>query len=308
MKTRHSVHWILPPLVFAALLLTSCSEDRSALDYQTHPNGWDDPGAAQFHGAAALENSGSGCTACHGEGFTGQGDAVSCYECHGVLHLGVRISQIATHRAFLADVAWNLARCARCHGADYAGGTSHVSCVACHAESGGPSACGTCHALPPVSDETLPYGMPDGAYGAHAAHERFGCDECHPRSVPSASGLAHAGALPAEINFANARVARQHNYSPVFTHLGNANSGNGSCATVYCHSNGRGGSPAVMPQWTAGGIGCTACHHMPPSGHDPSDTRCHECHTNVDPASDYSHYEGIRFLVDSLHVNGAVNF
>jgi predicted CxxxxCH...CXXCH cytochrome family protein len=305
MKTRHSVRWILPPLmVAAALILTSCSEDRSAPDYQTHPEGWNNPSAAEFHGAAALENSGAGCTGCHGEGFTGQGDAVSCYECHGVLHLGVRISQIATHRAFLADVAWNLARCAHCHGADYAGGTSHVSCVACHAEADGPSACGTCHALPPASDETLPYGMPDGAYGAHAAHERFGCTECH----PAVTGLSHADALPAEISFVTARIASQHDFSPAFRHIGNANSGNGSCATVYCHSNGRGGAPAVMPQWTAGGIGCTACHRMPPTGHDPSDTRCHECHTNVDPSSDYTHFGGIRFLVDSLHVNGNRDF
>lgn len=299
---------MLSLLLPAALILTSCSEDRSALDYQTHPEGWENPSAAEFHGAAALENSGAGCTGCHGGGFTGQGDAVSCYECHGFLHLGVNISEPAMHRAFLADVAWNLARCARCHGSDYAGGTSHVSCVSCHGESGGPVACGTCHAQPPVSDETLPYGMPDGAYGAHTAHARFGCDECHPRSVPSASGLAHVGALPAEISFANARIARQHNFSPAFTHLGNLNSGNGSCATVYCHSNGRGGAPAVMPQWTAGGIGCTACHRMPPPAPHAQVAECHQCHTNVDPSSDYTHFGGIRFLVDSLHVNGEINF
>lgn len=291
-------------MLAAALILTSCSEDRSAPDYQTHPGGWNDLSAAEFHGAAALENSGSGCTGCHGQDFTGQGDAVSCYECHGYLHLGVHISQIATHRAFLADVAWNLARCAHCHGSDYAGGTSHVSCLACHAETGGPFACGTCHARPPTSDETLPYGMRDGAYGAHAAHERFGCGECHPADT----AISHVDALPAEISFVIARIASQHNFSPVFTHLGNAHSGNGSCATVYCHSDGRGGAPAVMPQWTAGGIGCSGCHRMPPPAPHEQVAQCHQCHTNVDPASDYTHFGGIRFLVDSLHVNGEINF
>lgn len=291
--------------MFAALLLTSCSEDRSAPDYQTHPEGWVSPSSAQFHGAAALADGGSGCTGCHGQGFTGQNDATSCYECHGFLHLGVRISQIATHRAFLADVAWNLVRCARCHGSDYAGGSSHVSCVSCHAESGGPEACGTCHALPPEADAELPYGMPDGAYGAHAVHARFGCGECHPVET---GRLLHVDALPAEISFASARIASQHDFSPAFTHLGNANSGNGSCATVYCHSDGLDGAPAVMPQWTAGGIGCTACHRMPPPAPHEQVAECHQCHTNVDPASDYTRPDGIRFLVDSLHVNGNVNF
>jgi hypothetical protein len=32
------------------------------------------------------------------------------------------------------------------------------------------------------------------------------------------------------------------------------------------------------------------------------------CHTNVDPTSDYTNFEDIRFLVDSLHVNGQVDF
>jgi predicted CxxxxCH...CXXCH cytochrome family protein len=305
MKTRLFIRWMMPLLLLpAALILTSCSEDRDQAEYETHPANWDDPSAAVFHGDAALVNSGASCKDCHGTDFTGRDDAVSCYECHGFLHLGVHIAQVSTHRAFMADAAWNLARCARCHGSDYAGGSSHVSCNACHAETGGPSACGTCHAQPPTSNESLPYGMPDGAYGAHAAHERFGCNECH----VAVTAITHADALPAEITFVTAHIASQHGFSPAFTHLGNANSGNGSCVSVYCHSNGRGGAPSVMPQWTAGGIGCTACHRMPPPGHEPSDTRCHECHTNVDPASDYTRPDGIRFLVDSLHVNGSVNF
>lgn len=305
MKTRFSIRWMLLPLLLsAALILTSCSEDRDEAEYETHPSYWDNPGVAGFHGDAALVNNGASCKDCHGAGFTGQDDAVSCYECHGVLHLGVRATQSATHRAFLADVTWNLARCARCHGSNYAGGTSGVSCNACHAGTGGPATCGTCHTLPPEDDDGLPYGMQAGAAGAHAAHARFGCSECH----PAVSGLAHVDALPAEISFANARIARQHSFSPVFTHIGGAISGNGSCATVYCHSNGLGGAPEAMPQWTAGGIACGACHQMPPPAPHEQNGQCHQCHTNVDPASDYSHVGGILFLVDSLHVNGEINF
>ena len=303
MKTRHSIRWILLPLMLAAaLILTSCSEDRSAPDYQTHPEGWNDLSAAEFHGAAALSDHGAGCTGCHGQDFTGQGDAVSCYECHGYLHLGVNISEPATHRAFLADVTWNLARCARCHGADYAGGTSHVSCVTCHTESGGPSACGTCHGLPPVNDDNLLYGRPSGSAGAHAKHARFACRECH----ASANGLSHVDALPAEVTFASAQLATAQGFSPVFLHTGPAKFSNGSCGNIYCHSDGRGGA-AEPVTWQGGLLGCRSCHGVPPESHSVyPDTRCHLCHTNVDPSSDYSLPNSIRFLVDSLHVNGQV--
>jgi predicted CxxxxCH...CXXCH cytochrome family protein len=303
MKTRRSLLWILSPLtVAAALVFTSCSEDRNVLNYQTHPDGWSEPSAAEFHGAAALADGGTGCTGCHGPEFLGQGDAVSCYECHGYTHLGVSNSEPVTHRAFLADVTWNLARCARCHGSDYAGGTSQVSCLGCHTDSGGPAACGTCHGLPPVNDDNLLYGRPRGSAGAHATHARFACRECH----GVVNGLGHVDALPAEVTFASAQIATAHGFAPVFLHTGSARFSNGSCGNIYCHSDGRGGA-AEPVVWQGGLLGCKSCHGVPPASHNEyTPTRCHLCHTNVDPTSDYSIPNSIRFLVDSLHVNGQV--
>lgn len=305
MKKRLFTPWILPlSILFAALILTSCSEDLDPVDYETHPTGWNNPGSDAFHGSAAMTDKGSGCKSCHGMDFTGINGEGSCYECHGALHLGVEAARPATHRAFIADAAWNLDRCARCHGSTYSGGSSGFSCNHCHNSIGGPSVCGTCHALPPVDADGLPFGMADNAAGAHGVHARFGCTECH----PAVANLSHAGALPAEISFAAARFARWNGFNPVYSHLGSSTTGNGSCATVYCHSDGRGNAASIMPQWTAGGISCEACHQLPPPAPHPAQRECHHCHTNVDPASDYRSYLGIRFLVDSIHVNGAVNF
>jgi len=290
--------------LFAAAMLWSCSEDRDGTEYITHPTGWTEPASEYFHGTPALERDGAGCKECHGADFRGGTSGASCYDCHAYLHNDLTGQNFVTaHQQFVASTTWNLSRCARCHGADFTGGATGFACTSCHDAPAGPSDCRTCHGMPPVDDATLLYGMPSGAAGAHAAHSRFLCTECHaPVTNPT-----HIDGLPAEVTFANAQVAGLHGYTPTASHIGNANSGNAGCNSVYCHSNGRGDPPVAMPQWV-GGLTCGGCHRMPPPSPHPQFATCHLCHTHVDPASDYSNpADGIRFLDESLHVNGTVD-
>ena len=302
---------LLPALLVAALILVSCEkeyEHENALG--PHPQGWMEAASAQFHGGPALERDGQSCRGCHGANLRGGDDGRSCYDCHGILHTEITTADATTHERLIADASWNLARCQRCHGTDYSGGTSGASCRECHTQIGGPAQCGTCHATPPAnSDAGLPYGMEPPAAGAHAAHARFGCSECHP--VPR--GLSHADALPAELEFATGGLARRQGAQPTFQSVSPATSGNATCSNIYCHSNGRFGAIAwsgIMPEWTADGpLSCASCHGFPPPAPHAQEATCSNCHDNVDPTSDFDRpWPGsVRFLADSLHVNGALN-
>src|SRR5262249_14214495 len=72
------------------------------------------------------------------------------------------------HGTLLHDIGWKFDACMRCHGADFAGGQSRSSCLTCHAN--GPTACDTCHGMPPAS----------GAHLAHAGGRvALDCSACH---------------------------------------------------------------------------------------------------------------------------------
>jgi predicted CxxxxCH...CXXCH cytochrome family protein len=199
------------------------------------------------------------------------------------------------------------ASCGTCHGGAYATDSASASCRECHTGQPMQLACTYCHGLPPVNDAGLPEGWMSGAAGAHAVHERYACMECH-RTV---TDLRHIDTLPAEVDFTEARIATVAPFTnPVYTHEGSLESGNGTCGSIYCHSDGRGGPPAHMAAWVGGTIGCTDCHAVPPVSHaDFHELRCHICHLHVDSTSNYSYPDSIRFLpgLDSLHVNGVAN-
>ncbi|MBU0507787.1 CxxxxCH/CxxCH domain-containing protein [bacterium] len=303
MNKTNTLRWMMwLTVAITVTLLSSCSEDHDTPQYVAHPTGWLEPNSEYFHGDPALENRGAACKECHGVNLRGGTSSTSCYECHGVLHNEVRIANLTSHQSYMADVDWNLNRCARCHGLDFRGGSTNFSCTVCHTAPAGPMDCRTCHLLPPLDDDSQLYGMPSGSAGAHGAHLRFGCAECH----ATVTGIGHIGPLPAEVTFAGAQIANLHNYAPASTHIGQATSGNAGCISIYCHTNGAGGPPVAMPQWVGGQLNCAGCHRMPPPAPHPSNAICHTCHRNVDPASDYSNYESIRFLDESLHVNGIV--
>lgn len=201
------------------------------------------------------------------------------------------------------------AKCGTCHRPDYATSDATTGCRSCHPVMTAGAVCTACHGLPPVDDATLPRGFDSGAAGAHAAHARYACRECH--WDVTTYNFVHVNEPPAEVVFDRSQIAQHAPFDrPTYSHTGNPTSGNGTCANNYCHSNGRGGPPLRTAAWVGGSLACGDCHFIPPPGPiHPQNPRCHECHGNVDPASDYTTPAGIRFLSARAHwhVNGQVN-
>ena len=298
-------------LVASAVVLMSCSEDQVYQDnYATHLQGWMDLNSPNFHGKVAMADENQFCFSCHEASnllmYPDRPPAlesqVACTECHLYPH-----DVTNGHVQLVVDEAvWDLSQCSNCHGADFAGGRTSVSCLGCHEQENGPANCTTCHGDPPVDDNGILSTMPRNvnAAGAHqklAVDKGYACTECH----APVTDLTHTGQLPAEVTFEYSLIASANDYATSYEHLGDIVSGNASCA-VYCHSNGRGGPPnQATPEWTADvELTCTACHSIPPAAPHPQVSQCHNCHSNVSPASVYPN--DIRFLVEQLHVNGTV--
>ncbi|MBK6910427.1 MAG: hypothetical protein IPH10_05775 [bacterium] len=301
------------PLTFAfiaiavvAVAFVSCSEDRVTSDYDSHPTGWMDPYSSEWHGQAAISSSGESCLGCHALSGSAQGFdngpeqeetvptvGTACYDCHAYPHVegfGESHPQRFTNTENWAAIS----SCQSCHGVDFTGGRTGASCNECHTQQGGPAACNTCHGMPPTT--TRPLGSENP--GAHSAHARYACTECHHR----VAGLDHIDTLPADIGYADARIATANGYPVSYD--------NSNCAT-WCHSNLHQGAPMVSVQWKTGQTlnACRSCHQVPPqSPFHPTDNQCHHCHPNVDPSSNYNDANFIRFVPgDTLHVNGTVN-
>jgi predicted CxxxxCH...CXXCH cytochrome family protein len=253
MKTRCFSFGVI---LLLAVLMLSCSKDRTGTNYQTHPTGWNDPASANFHG--------------------------------------------------------NNGVCGTCHQVDYATAAGSASCRACHETASATVSCAICHGTPPENDASLPRGYDIGAFGAHAKHAKYACTECH-------GGFAfdsptHMDAPPAEVNMTRGSIANIAPFnSPGFVRAGAPSGGNVNCSNTYCHSDANGGPPHNNStlNWVGGHVACGDCHTLPPAlPHQQGDiaARCHNCHSNVDPTSDYGNpLTGIRFLNDTLHVNGRRN-
>jgi len=208
-----------------------------------------------------------------------------------------------------ANFHGNDAACGTCHQVNYATAAGSASCRACHETASATVSCAICHGTPPENDADLPRGYGAGAFGSHAKHAKYACTECH--GGFSFSAPAHMDAPPAEVDMTGGQIAAQFPFNqPTFAASGTASSGNGTCSSTYCHSDANGGPPHNNSalNWVGGHVACGACHTIPPDWPHPHGdyvAHCHDCHTNVDPASDYSNPQtGIRFLNDTLHVNG----
>jgi predicted CxxxxCH...CXXCH cytochrome family protein len=203
----------------------------------------------------------------------------------------------------------NYASCGTCHQVDYATAAGSANCRACHATVSATVSCIICHGTPPENDTGLPRGYAAGAFGAHAKHAKYACTECH-------GGFAfgsptHMDIPPAELDLTRGTIAHIAPFTtPRFTMSGVASGGNGTCSNTYCHSDANGGPPHNNStlNWVGGHIACGDCHTIPPAlPHQQGDivAHCHDCHSNVDPTSDYGNpLTGIRFLNDTMHVNG----
>ncbi len=108
--------------------LTSCFECHPPYP---HKQGWNEPNQ---HGVAALAQEGgvTNCAiTCHGEDYSGKGDATSCYDCHDAYPHGENWEEIINHGSYV-NTNSNSVCATACHGTDFSGGGSNVSCYDCH--------------------------------------------------------------------------------------------------------------------------------------------------------------------------------
>gem|GEM_PF-2448643 len=140
----------------------------------------------------------------------------------------------------------------------------------------GSSACGACHAVTPPYGKHAVHNSGNTSTtptnGSTAANYDFSCYYCHPSGSAHVNYPVTAGVQAAEVAFSGTLGGQT--LSGTYTAGGAAagwdnvtNQGlpwtNGSCASVYCHSNGQGGAPLVTPTWNHVGFPtatCTGCH------------------------------------------------
>ncbi|MBP9205768.1 MAG: hypothetical protein KBG28_17475 [Kofleriaceae bacterium] len=220
------------------------------------------------------------------------------------------------------------AQCGSCHGAPppppHPAGPAAMNCATCHptmeenslrfrdparhidgtvdfVDAGATGGCTTCHggatsSAPPVdlAGNTAPTARGVGAHQAHLMtstwrHEIV-CSSCH--VVPSTNDAPghRDGDNVAEVRFDT--LNPQGTYAPT------------SCATLYCHGNGRGNNGSAS--WiTPGALDCTSCHAVDGNGMsgdhdehvDEENLPCTACHASVAGA-------GLTIINATLHVNG----
>lgn len=204
--------------------------------------------------------------------------------------------------------------------------TDPAVCASCHSHnstsgsfSGG---CTTCHGFPPVLN--VP-GGPNGyaktgtydyvasgvfkdetktAHDVHAGKNPYGfkCAECH-------AGNRHASG-----NFQQVFIAKTGILAATGGMVPQYNTSTSNCSSVYCHSNGDGGTPNNTTfTWTspAGSLGCTGCHGSTSTSANPITTgkhgahvdelACTECHAKTISTS-------TSFSNRSNHVNGMKDY
>ncbi len=209
--------------------------------------------------------------------------------------------------------------CTDCHGADYAGGTVGVSCnnASCHKGTDW-RGCSYCHGTPPsqwsppvgVAKETATNTLAVGRHTAHltssTTHVAFACATCH--TVPATGDVSHAlGYVPSatlettghhgDVAFTAGAVGMTFSAT---ASTGTPVTARGTCLGG-CHSNGRGGPPAVTPYWAGGAWtagSCTACHSNSMGGlgtrhpkHSGEGLACTSCHP---AASGSTHLDGTK--------------
>lgn len=199
--------------------------------------------------------------------------------------------------------------CRDCHGADFTGQLG-PSCDSCHRD-GWRTECTYCHGgtdnesgAPP---RDLNGELADLTFTAHTAHGSarnhapFDCIECHakPTDVTSAGHVLDDTPARAEIAFTSGRSGE------------GVYQGDGACANLWCHGNGRGANGA----WSVaqGRPGCNDCHGGPGGGRDAWGrmSGAHEDHLREGLACADCHggtVDGTNQIVGlELHVNRTVD-
>ena len=192
--------------------------------------------------------------------------------------------------------------CRTCHGDDLMGGSAGVSCDDCH-NAGWRTTCTYCHGGIDNDTGAPPLGL-DGtvenlAFPPHTKHVEetihpaFDCTECHtkPVDVLSAGHVFDDTPGKAEVTFGTLNPAATYDA--------------GTCASSYCHGNGRGdnGTSHIGDAATT----CSSCHPNSSAGaskmsgkhakHLSEGVKCQDCHGAVVTSP-------TQIANASLHVNG----
>ncbi|MCM0080736.1 CxxxxCH/CxxCH domain-containing protein [Geomonas sp. Red32] len=130
-----------------------------------------------------------------------------------------------------------------------------------------PASCGACHGAPP-SDGNHPALTGAGKkHGDYYGTGTASCVKCHSDHTAEATPFAHAtsaGKRSLVVAFTSAPNAGGSYSGNVAypNYLPSQNpTRNGSCSSLYCHSNGAGGAPVTVPVWGSTlAADCTGCH------------------------------------------------
>lgn len=225
--------------------------------------------------ANALRDARTGAVRGNHQGHAGAG-AASCVKCHD----GAAANYGSTHRNKAIEMRGNIN--------DSPGQASYSraffnqtsvppdplgSCfnVNCHFESPSapwgsaafvaPADCSRCHAAAPAS------GNHPLAGSKHASYYGTGtasCQKCHPDHLAEARPFAHAtsaGHRGISVRFTTApNTGGSYSGDGLGFLPSQGKASFGSCAGLYCHSNGAGGAPNVTPSWGAS-LDCRGCHN-----------------------------------------------
>ena len=111
------------------LLGAGCAEQNKESEAGVHPEGWADPGSANFHGPQGQTTA--NCTPCHGADLQGGQSGVSCVACHNAFQHSTGWANPSQHGQTVVAENFNLAACAICH-LTTTNGDSSWSCWTCH--------------------------------------------------------------------------------------------------------------------------------------------------------------------------------
>ena len=213
-------------------------------------------------------------------------EGFSCTECHGDIPTSVaHADRLPAEMDFVSA-----AQLASAHGmqgvyqdtGSPTDGNGTCSNIYCHSDGkGGPAAvtpswvgmtmtCVSCHDVAQSGS---------GAHSHHLEHSQISCQTCH---VETAEGRETVKNESLHIRNAQVDVAFDPAINPDAAGYGSA--GPGTCSNLYCHSDGKGGPPAVQAVWTGGDLGCTGCHDVAKSGsgahedHLDKNISCVQCH------------------------------
>lgn len=245
-------------------------------------------------------------TGCHGKAAWGgtsptpiwtrvDGKQAECGSCHGA-------PPPSPHPAG--------SNCASCHptmeenSLAFRDPTRHIDGKVDMTTPGATGGCTTCHgsatnAAPPkdLKGNTTATTPTVGAHQAHLKastwHRAVVCSSCHVVPTEQTSPGHLDGDNIAEIKFDTLNPA------------GTFTKANSTCATMYCHGNGR-GNTGTIAFTAAGPLACTACHQTNGTGMsgrhrkhiDDENMKCSQCHKDVVSST-------MTILKADLHINGA---